>query len=391
MPLVNQKDNIISSNQVIILTISFIFLVFVFGFLRKLFYRVFFKKKIYLFPRISTKEISNIAMVISISISCIIILIFLTGGVFGVLFRAYPGWRINIETMLIKTGGLLYGPVVGLFIGAMTDLLSIVITASSFHYGYFIVCILCGLISGLLNKLWYLSLKNKLAFSIVGTVLCILLCVFFQIYVWQLHYDKFDLFNTIKISKEIILWILFSLFFAVILIIWVAYLLDSAKKIKRDYLLYKYNKKIKLPIHNHLLTTTNRQKFSDWHFEFYSKNAVWITNFKQKFDALVDAINNPRKKSIFSSFISVLLMVVVTESIINIVIVPCFDVEFSVYPFRYWFIFRMVLLFVLIPLNVFVIYSVFKIIISMTHYDAQDSSIFKQNESITNKLWAKKH
>lgn len=79
-------------------------------------------------------------------------------------------------------------------------------------------------------------------------------------------------------------------------------------------------------------------------------------------------------------------MVVVTESIINIVIVPCFDVEFSVYPFQYWFIFRMVLLFVLIPLNVFVIYSVFKIIISMTHYDTQDSSIFKQNESITNKL-----
>ena len=390
MTLVSQKDNIISSSQIIILTISFIFLAFIFGLLRKLFYYVFLKKRIYLFPRISTKGISNIAMVISISISCIIILIFLTGGAFGVLFRAYPGWRINIETMLIKTGGLLYGPIVGLFIGAMTDFLTIVITASSFHYGYFIVCILCGLISGLLNQLWRLSLKNKLAFCIASTVICALLCALFQVYVWQLPIT-IEIFEWITVDKSIIMWILLSLFFAVILLIWGAYLFDSANRIKRDYLLHKYNKKIKLPIHNHLLISTNRQSFSNWHFEFYSNNLVWITNLKQKLSVLEDTLKKPQKSSTFACFVSVLLMVVVVESIINVVIVPCFDAEFSVYPFQYWFILRILLLFILIPLNIFVIYSVFKIIISMTHFDTQDNNIFIKSKPITNKLWVKKH
>lgn len=146
-------DNILTPKQIVFITLSFIALIILCGLLKKLFYFIFFRRKIYLFPRISTKGISSIAMVIAISISCIIILIFLTGGIFGVLFRAYPGWRINIETILIKTGGLLYGPIVGLFIGAITDLLTIIITASSFHYGYFIVCIICGLISGLLHQI----------------------------------------------------------------------------------------------------------------------------------------------------------------------------------------------------------------------------------------------
>lgn len=394
----NLSVNVISSKQIIFIALSFILLIFVIGLLKKLFYFLFFRRKVYLFTRITTKGISNIAMVISISISCIIILIFLTGGAFGVLFRAYPGWRTNIETMLIKTGGLLYGPLIGLFIGAMTDFLTIVITASSFHYGYFIVCILCGLISGLLHFLWNVSIKNKLFFSILSSVIYVLLLALILTYVWWLPLDSFNisLLNwDIVVTKQIIIWIFTGLFIFAILLTWIAYLVDHKKQITRSYLKWKYHKKIETTIHHHLWNSKNRQSFSDWQLNFYSHNASWINTCKSKLNLLEDAIKTQKQKaSWYSCFSSVLLMVVVVETIINIIIVPCFDVEFSVYPFQYWFVLRTVMLFILIPLNIFVIYSIFKIIISMSHYDLHNKSVIFNNSYGTykvNRLWKKKH
>ena len=84
------KETSFSSTHVVLISLSFIALVFAIGLIKKIVYFLFLKKKSYIFPRISTKGVANIAMIISISTSCILILVFLTGGLFGVLFRAYP-------------------------------------------------------------------------------------------------------------------------------------------------------------------------------------------------------------------------------------------------------------------------------------------------------------
>jgi hypothetical protein len=58
---------------------------------KKILYRLKYKKRLYIFPRIGTKGIANIAMVISISVVALLLLTVLTAGILGVVFRAYPG------------------------------------------------------------------------------------------------------------------------------------------------------------------------------------------------------------------------------------------------------------------------------------------------------------
>jgi hypothetical protein len=44
----------------------------------------------YIFPKLTSRNIANIAMVIAISIAVIVLLTVISGGLMGVLFRVYP-------------------------------------------------------------------------------------------------------------------------------------------------------------------------------------------------------------------------------------------------------------------------------------------------------------
>jgi hypothetical protein len=59
--------------------------------LKKIYMRLRFKKRYYIFPRTNVKGIANIAMVISIAVATLLLLTVLSAGILGVLFRAYPG------------------------------------------------------------------------------------------------------------------------------------------------------------------------------------------------------------------------------------------------------------------------------------------------------------
>ena len=68
-----------------------------------------------------------------------------------------------------------------------------------------------------------------------------------------------------------------------------------------------------------------------------------MITYKEKINNLESFLNNKQPKSSwFVSFSSVLVMVVITELIINVAITPSFDTNFSVYPFEYWFILRII-------------------------------------------------
>ena len=108
--------------QVILVFLSIVFVTLFFLLIRKIYYYFVRKQRYYIFPKISVKGITNIAMVISISVATILLLTIVTAGVLAIICRAYPGWRVTIEGILIKIGGLLFGPIIGIFIGGTKEL-----------------------------------------------------------------------------------------------------------------------------------------------------------------------------------------------------------------------------------------------------------------------------
>lgn len=87
----------------------------------------------------------NIALIISISL--------LSNQMVGVFFRVYPGARFLVENILVKLGGLFFGPLIGMFIGFATDLLTVIFTASVLNYGYFFGAVMSGFIGGVVHRI----------------------------------------------------------------------------------------------------------------------------------------------------------------------------------------------------------------------------------------------
>lgn len=163
---------------IIAIFIAFFISVVVFSILKKLFYHFFFKKKLYILPRLSTRGISYLGMIIALSITMIIILSLYTGEIAAILFRAFPGTRITFESILIKIGGLLLGPFLGMLLGAATDILTIIFTAGVFHYGYFLAAVAFGLIGGFIRIIARLSAENRKVSFISSNILIIAATIF---------------------------------------------------------------------------------------------------------------------------------------------------------------------------------------------------------------------
>jgi hypothetical protein len=81
----------LTSIDAVLIFLSFFIAVNVAIIIKKLYYRFRFNQRVYIFPRINVKGIANIAMVISIAIATLLLLTFISAGLLGVLFRAYPG------------------------------------------------------------------------------------------------------------------------------------------------------------------------------------------------------------------------------------------------------------------------------------------------------------
>jgi LytS/YehU family sensor histidine kinase len=144
--------------------------------LNKIFYYLRYKKEYFIFPKITVKDSSNIAMIISISIAIILLLTIVTSGILGVTFKAYPGYRSLIEGLTIKIGGLIFGPIIGCFIGAMTDFLCILLSAGMFQLGYFITSVMYGFLAGIIKIILIDTCKKNLLKNSFFSI-CILLFV----------------------------------------------------------------------------------------------------------------------------------------------------------------------------------------------------------------------
>lgn len=213
-----------------ILFFVFFGLVIVMLTIKKFYYKHRLKKKFNIIPRANTKGITNIGMTVALSIAIILLLTFITADIASVIFRAWPGTRIIFESILIKIGGLLFGPIVGMCIGAATDFLTISLTGGVFHIGYFLSAIFFGLIGGIIKYIVNLSHKDEFKFCLYSTILFIITWIVTFILLFFISGDqnwyKLFSFSFLGVDIDLRLWSLILLlsFFILLTIIFMWFL-----------------------------------------------------------------------------------------------------------------------------------------------------------------------
>lgn len=186
-------------SQIVAAFFSIILVFFVIEFARKIFFKAYYSKNYQIFPTLTTRNITKIAMIIAMNSALIGVISWLSSGVLGALFQVYPGTRMFIENTLIKIGGIFFGPVLGIFIGAVTDLLTVILTGSVINYGYWMVAIINGFLGGII----YLLINLKDSKHIKSTSLTVLLSVLFLVF--------FDYFLNANVTET---WIKVNIFSA---------------------------------------------------------------------------------------------------------------------------------------------------------------------------------
>lgn len=359
-----QKSSLSINKIILIFFCLFVFTLFV-DVIKKVWKTFKFKKKYHFSTQFSIKVITHIAMTIALSVAIILILSFLSSGIFNVFFIAYPGIRILIEGVLIKIGGLMFGPIIGVFIGATTDLLTIIISSCSFHYGFFFVAMFYGLISGYIKMLWNLTKKNNSIFTFSITILIFSLSIALWWYINSLKIDLFQISifgEKIIFKKNDIIWINYSIYIFLLSTLWLIFIV----RFKYFFLIFLYKIKFLFFYKIPLLINRNRlnkQLWANWCTKNYAKKIIKISNLRKKIIDYYLQTKNTNSSQNLTSFSVIISTVILAEAIIGIFFLPCFDVDFSVYPFTHWIVIRSFTIIFLSVLNTFIIYFIFKIIL----------------------------
>ncbi|MDR3330341.1 MAG: hypothetical protein LBS76_03610 [Mycoplasmataceae bacterium] len=347
--------------------------------LKKIYMRLRFKKRYYIFPRTNVKGIANIAMVISIAVATLLLLTVLSAGILGVLFRAYPGWRVNIEGILIKIGGLLFGPIIGMFIGAVTDLLSIALTAGMFHYGYFIACILFGLLSGLVRVLLNSTKGKQVNFAIMSSLAIGAIAVVSIVYVMLLPEDPISITFGVKFSIH--LWqlslIIGGIYGLGLIVLWICMFIYYKPMIVYQWASMSYWFRYKFKMNRFrkgLISGNDTQEVSDRQLVWWQQNGNGATQMSFGLQEKRNTIDKTNVRGRMFYFVPVLVTILIGETLVSTFILPEIDATFT--PGYYmWLGTRILLLSIMIPLNIAVIYPVYRIVCPAMKYNYVDDSL----------------
>ena len=359
----NTESPLFSPFQAILIFLGFVAAVLIISFIKKIYYRFYKYKRYYIFPRIGVKGITNIAMTISLSISIILLLTVITSGLLGILFRAYPGWRVTIEGLLIQLGGLLY----------------------------FIASLAYGLFSGLIRMLISLFKNNIVNFSIVSTIFVSLLFAAFSMFIEYQNYDvfKITLFaQDIVLNKAALIGYTGVIFGAVLLVIWTILPIYNYKRlsilikrckynIRYGSWLYYYKKKLNL--------SKNKTKIAFDQGRWLAKNLVNIINLNKKIENLKqDVANGKNLANWFDYLCPVLFLGLSGEFFISSFLLPFFDIDFSAFAYDYWLGSRIIIFPVILVVNIALVFPAYKVVAKLVKYDYQIDMIESINKPYMN-------
>lgn len=368
-------------------TILLIFLAFVGSvlfvtILKKIYYYFRWHKRYYIVPRVGIKGITNVAMTIALSVAIILLLTVLTSGFLGIVFRAYPGWRVAIEQFLIQLGGLIFGPIIGAIIGALTDLLTIALTSGVFHYGYFFTCLICGIIAGIIKAIISFAKKDTVKFTIYSTIVILVLLVICSIYIFFQNYTLFEitLFSiAIQFSKLQLIVIVCAGAIFFVLIQWLLIFFLKHENFKLVMLMIKYNIYFKAHTDYYkwgMKNSSNRTKVSLNQARWFFKNSKRMNALSEQIANRKDLISKHLSKNNWiDTFIPVLSLAIISQIISNCILLPYFDINFSTFGFDYWLAFRTILFIPLLIFNLLIIFPTYKIVSKLVQYDYQSDII----------------
>ena len=320
--LTSVADGALTSNQMVYIFLGFLVIIMAVMFIKKIIYRYRYKKRYYILPRTNIKGISYSAMAVALSDAIIILLTIITYNSLAVLFRSFPGTRITLEGILIKIGGLLFGPFIGMFIGGATDMLTIALTAGVFHYGYFIAALTYGLLGGFIRTLVVFSKRKEWKFALYSSISLILTCVGICLF----------LLGTVA-NWDVELPLSISILGK-----------DLSFKILHIILLISVMNSIGI--------------ISIMFFYFVSKKSKkkWVKNQ-------------------FMTFCPVISLVFISEVIVNLFMLPVFDADISTLSYSHWITIRSLLFVPLVLGNIIVIWPIYKIIYPLVGYKYEQDVI----------------
>lgn len=414
---------------------------------KKLYYRIYLKRKFDIIPRANTKGITSIGMTVALSIAVLMLITIITADIASVIFRAWPGTRIILEGILIKIGGMLFGPIIGMCIGAATDFLTISLTGGVFHIGYFISAIFFGLIGGIIKYIVDISNKKEIRFCIYSTILIGVSWIvsFLMIYFISGNQNWYKLFSFsfLNIDIDLRLWsliLIFSIFVVLtIAFVWAMYFYRwmHYKSSQRGKLLEEYNES---RISNIDLIRVNKYKIKKICKEKISSNGIKVLSLISSTDGidstaineyyacdlthnieelvtlnLIDKKDNKYslsntfntsllscekrgmferiwekryqlskktkffsgQKKWFMSFMPVFVCIVLSELVVNIVMIPSYDAMLSTLPYETWLLIRILLFVPMVLINLIIIFPIFKIITPNVNIQITDDITIK--------------
>lgn len=183
-----------------------------------------------------------------------------------------------------------------------------------------------------------------------------------------------DLFGfSISISKGLVLLISGLTLLFGIGSIWVCLFIYDRYELSYWWKKFTYWFKYSLKDHDYALNSKkmSKQEASDLHLKKYSSSMFNRAELNAEIGKVKRKIDKKYAKGInwFSYLAQVICVVVTTETLVDIIILPIFDNDLSPLGFSYWEAFRVIMLIPMTFLNLLTIYPVYRIVAPSMNYD----------------------
>ncbi|MBH8622981.1 hypothetical protein [Spiroplasma sp. hyd1] len=165
--------------------------------------------------RFTTKNIAYITMLAAVS-ATVTIIISVT-----VPITVFPPVRIAFEGLMVKISGFIFGPIVGLLSGVITDLIVMLFVPSYVHVAYIIVIVSYGFLSGCASSINRAVGKHKWVLFMLTNIFIIIFGTFAGVMTWYSPVETITLFAGLEVSKVVLIYIIGFGTGGTIVIIWI--------------------------------------------------------------------------------------------------------------------------------------------------------------------------
>ncbi|QHX36282.1 ECF transporter S component [Spiroplasma sp. BIUS-1] len=168
--------------------------------------------------RFTTKNIAYITMFTAINVS-VTIVISLT-----VPITVFPPIRIAFEGVMVKITGFIFGPIIGVLVALITEVLVMIFVPSFIHPAFIIVIICYGFIAGIGSSFLRLGKGYNWVPVLLINLFLIVFAAFMVFVIDGYPDDESIAVLSFQVSKEVYKWIFLASIIACLALFWVMYL-----------------------------------------------------------------------------------------------------------------------------------------------------------------------